>query len=324
MKREDGQLRARCARASAGVLIAIANASELTSADWYPRLLEVARVTEGDHPVAPGLFAAYHDLIALISAEQFDDAQAVLEEIACGAWRASSLSVRDFSGENFSSRTLERYRRYLSVDPTTPLNLKAPGNGTGTAMRQRLLRALHLLNITHVDLAAEVRQIVSEIVLAVDSGNTGDQSDFSGASSFALWGAIFFNTDEHDDAAEIAQALAHEAGHLLLFAEAVDGPLVENPESERFSSPLRHDPRPMDGIFHATFVTARMHLAAKAIYERGGLSDPDKERLRQAIFTHETNFDGGVETIRQNAALTKLGHETLAGAEEYMAAARIQ
>ncbi len=60
-----------------------------------------------------------------------------------------------------------------------------------------------------------------------------------------------------------------------------------------------------------------MHLAARAIYERGGLSDTDKERLRQAIFTHEMNFDGGVETLRQHAALTKLGYETLSGAEGF-------
>ncbi len=305
-------------------LIAIAKASELTSADWYPRLLEIARIAEGDHPVAPGLFAAYHDLIALISAERFDEAQAVLEEIACGGWRASPLSVRDFSDENFSSRTLERYRRYLSVDPTTPLNLRAPGNGPGTAMRKRLLRALHLLNVLMPISRRKSAKSFPRSYLRSIVVNTADQSDFSGASSFALWGAIFLNTDEHDDAAEIAQALAHEAGHLLLFAEAVDGPLVENPESERFSSPLRHDPRPMDGIFHATFVTARMHLAARAIYERGGLSDTDKERLRQAIFTHEMNFDGGVETLRQHAALTKLGYETLSGAEEYMATAKIQ
>jgi hypothetical protein len=304
-------------------VIDIAVAAELTSADWYPGLLELGQISQGNEPVAPGLFAAYQDLIALISTQRLDEAQAVMEEMAVGDWRATSLALRDFGDEGFSARTLERYRRYLSVDPTTPLNLRAPEKGSGVAMRKRVRKALDFLATTHPDLAAEVKQIISEIVLAVDNGTIEDQSDFSGASSFALWGAVFFNVDEHDDAAEIAQALAHEAAHLLLFARAVNGPLVENPESERFSSPLRRDPRPMDGIFHATFVTARMHLAARCIYERGNLPDRKKKRLRQAILTHEANFDGGADTIRRSAKLTKLGREVLSGAEEYMAAARI-
>jgi HEXXH motif-containing protein len=304
-------------------VVAIANASELSSADWFGGLLEVGRISEGQEPVAPGLFAAYQDLVALISSRRLDEALAVMEEIATGDWQARSLTVRDFGDGSFSSRALERYRRYLSVDPTTPLNLRAPGKGSGAAMRQLLRKALDLLERAHPELFAEVSQIVSEIVLAIDAGRTEDQSDFSGASSFALWGAVFFNAEEHDDAAEIAQALAHEAGHLLLFAKAVDGPLVENPESERFSSPLRSDPRPMDGIFHATFVTARMHLAARSIYDRGGLPDRDRKRLHRAILTHEANFDGGVETIRQNARLTELGRDVLSGAEQYMATARI-
>ncbi len=53
-------------------------------------------------------------------------------------------------------------------------------------------------------------------------------------------------------------ALLHETAHQLLFGLSLDQPVVENDVEERYASPLRPDPRPMDGIFHATFVCARM------------------------------------------------------------------
>ena len=61
---------------------------------------------------------------------------------------------------------------------------------------------------------------------------------------------------------DMVQALAHESAHLLLFGMCADGPLLENANDDhRYSSPLRTDSRPMDGIVHATFVTARMCCA---------------------------------------------------------------
>jgi HEXXH motif-containing protein len=310
-------MRSRLARS----LIGLATASELMSAEWYPLLLDVTSAAEGDTPVLPGLFAAYHDLISLIRVERFDEAETVLEEIARGVWQTTPLTVRDLNPESFPGHTYERYHKYLAVDPTTPLSMTAPDEASSATMRQRVSVALDLLAMAHPDLAAEVRQIVSEIVLARTDGSNKEQ-DFAGASSFAVWGAIFLNTDEHDDVAELTQALAHEAAHLLLFAEAIDGPLVENPESERFLSPLRSDPRPMDGIFHATFVTARMHLAARALEQSGSLATLERARLRNVLLAHQSNFDGGIATIRQNATLTKLGNDLLSGAEEYMASAR--
>jgi hypothetical protein len=50
----------------------------------------------------------------------------------------------------------------------------------------------------------------------------------------------------------MVQMLAHESSHNLLFGFSADESLVENSPEELFPSPLRMDPRPMDGICHAT------------------------------------------------------------------------
>ena len=55
------------------------------------------------------------------------------------------------------------------------------------------------------------------------------------------------------------QRIAHEATHNLLFGLCADGPLADNDDGERHASPLRPDARPIDGVLHATCVSARVH-----------------------------------------------------------------
>jgi HEXXH motif-containing protein len=63
--------------------------------------------------------------------------------------------------------------------------------------------------------------------------------------------------------------LTHEAAHSLLLGYTLGAPLVESDPAERFSSPLREDLRPMDGIVHATYVLARMHyIIASSVCSR--------------------------------------------------------
>ncbi len=119
-------------------------------------------------------------------------------------------------------------------------------------------------------LAAEIRTLLREIVLAAGSEDPKAMT-FDGASAFMLWGAIIINANRRDGAVGMVQMLAHESAHNLLFGFSADGPLVENSAEELYSSPLRVDPRPMDGIYHATFVTARMHRAIKQLLDSGVL-----------------------------------------------------
>ena len=94
-----------------------------------------------------------------------------------------------------------------------------------------------------------------------------------GASSFSLWGALALNSEAHPDWWQYIPRLIHEYSHNLLFGIARNEPLVFNDPEERYESPLRQDLRPMDGIYHALFVSAREALAMRAI-----LSHPDEKK----------------------------------------------
>jgi HEXXH motif-containing protein len=106
-------------------------------------------------------------------------------------------------------------------------------------------------------LSEEIRALVSEIVLASGSMDKNSMT-FDGASSFMLWGGILLNAERKGGALEMAQMLAHESSHGLLYGMAVEEPLVLNGDEERYPAPLRKDSRPMEGIYHATYVSARM------------------------------------------------------------------
>ena len=126
--------------------------------------------------------------------------------------------------------------------------------------------AIALLDAAAPELAAVgLRTLVHEVVVV---GREGDS--YFGASSFQLWGALFVKLTFQASRVEIAQALAHECAHALLFGFSMGMPLVENEAEELYPSPLRRqDPRPMDGVVHATYVIARMHYTMERLLELG-------------------------------------------------------
>jgi HEXXH motif-containing protein len=134
-----------------------------------------------------------------------------------------------------------------------------------------------------------------------------------------LWGALFLNPARPKSDIELIESLAHESAHSLLFGFAIDDALVENPDDERFESPLRDDPRPMDGIFHATFVSARMHYAMATMAASGLLSEEEAALARAAMERDRRAFYDGLATVDAKGRLTRRGKGLIAGARDYMA-----
>ena len=149
-------------------------------------------------------------------------------------------------------------------------------------------------------------------------GEFGENLVFHGISSFYLWGTVLLNAESHKTTLDVVQTLAHETSHMHLFAVALDSPLVENPETERYHSPLRMDPRPMDGIYHATYVAARMHYAVSRLLTSDALSAAQREDAVKAVASHVASFAEGYDVVRSHGRLTELGESLLARAHAYM------
>ena len=135
-----------------------------------------------------------------------------------------------------------------------------------------------------------------------------------------LWGAILLNVEQHGTVLDMIAGLVHEAAHQLLFGLSVDEPLVENAMHERYASPLRTDLRPMDGIFHATFVCARMHYG----YSRLRLcastrfNEIELALIERRLGEYRKQFFQGLATVEQFGRMTVNGNRILNAAADYM------
>ncbi len=165
---------------------------------------------------------------------------------------------------------------------------------------------------------AEFESLVKTIVLATAKANK-----FGGASAFSAWGSILINPANCVSPLSTALTIVHESSHLKLFYPYLDDEIVLNDPSQRFASPLRREPRPMNGIYHAAFVLARM-IAFLADVKRidlgedifGGtpISEIDAE-LDRSIAA----FDAANEIIKAQGELTALGREIIGEAADVVA-----
>ena len=284
-------------------------------------------------------FTAYFDLIALDGDSSGRvgeaDAHAVVARARSSLRSPDSLAgapdaaaplpgrpcIVTLDEAHFSREERAALSRWWDMEPDNALHLAAVTPAELAAARQLIGRAMDELQQAAPDLYAEVLIITREIVVAQPGQSR--RLDFGAVSSFAAWGAIGINHRAHSHWADCLRTVVHESAHLLLFAIARDQPLVYNDATERQSSPLRDDARPVDGIFHAAFVSAREALALDACLQRleaaPATADPALagylEQLRSLSVLAFVECDA---QLREHAQLSPLGKEILSETRSYI------
>ncbi len=263
------------------------------------------------------VFGAYYDLVLAASEDDREAAATLAAEIACATPLEGEVRVVELDDPS-AGLSWGRFRRLMDTDPETPLALYPPRPDVAAECRRRVAEAFELLDRGFPAMAAEIRGLIGELVLAAGDDNPKALT-FDGASCFMLWGAVLLNVKGQSTVLDTAQALAHESGHNLLFGFCTHGWLVENEDEERFASPLRADPRPMDGIVHATYVTARMHQTVSRLLQARVLDPAQTEAALKDQAAHAAGFHSGDEVIRRSGRLTSLGASVMDSARSYMA-----
>ncbi len=214
--------------------------------------------------------------------------------------------------------------RWFDMEPDNAMALEALDDAELQAASRQLSKALDVLRTTAPDFFGEFQAITTEIVFA--KPGPAAKLSFGGASSFALWGGMALNMEAHPDWWLYLPRIVHEYSHNLLFGIARDEPLVLNPHEERRRSPLRSDPRPIDGIFHAGFVSAREATAMQQIIDGLGDGDaPDAQGLRaycsRTRDESARSFADCLVVLREHARFSGLGARILDDTEAWMASA---
>ena len=274
----------------------------------------VARVRAG--PVAPLVFGAYTELVEAIFADDIDAALTIADELCMpGFGSVGALRIVTLDDAQLGAGQTARYRRLVDDDQDVGKALRTLDGPEFALASQRMRDAIALLDTGAPELAGELRTLVHEIVVVDKPG------DYPfGASSFQLWGALFIRPKPSAGRVEIAEQLAHECAHALLFGFGMGKPLVENEPQELYSSPLRPDPRPMDGVVHATYVIARMHYTVTRLLESGLLTQEEAHDARRRIRSNAQGYAEGVAVVDSDARWNPPGEAALASAKAYMTA----
>jgi hypothetical protein len=271
-------------------------------------------------PVRPTLFALNSDLVEAIFLDDTPAFQSAMTAISEFEAEASDYirGITLADGDLGPGMAL-RFRHHLDDDPTTPLSVGPISREELRIASDCLTATWNLLDVAAPELSREIRALVRDVIFVASEPGAGGLV-FHGASTFYLWGSLFLNARINPDRVSMAEALAHEAAHSLLFGYSFGAPLVDNDVSERFASPLREDPRPMDGIVHATYVLARMHYCIERLLASQALNADERDRLEAAKLRRRSDYLQGLDIVSTHAQFTPIGRALFKGAQTYMAA----
>lgn len=270
------------------------------------------------HRFPPSTFALYYELVPALLAGDGDSTIALLDALARQRPIDAPLAVYALDDRRLAGRR-ERYVRFMNSEEASELEFLPPAPAQVQAFLHQFERARGLLEQAIPELLAEMRAIISEIILV--TGSKSGKAVFDGGSCYRLWGALFLNAERHQTRVELAEVLAHESGHSVLFGLSTEEAHVLNADDERFPSPLRADGRPMDGVFHATYVSARMHWTMSRLIASGLLAKEERALAVEARDEDRRAFESGYRTVAAHGRLTKTGQQAIDAAHAYMSAA---
>lgn len=268
------------------------------------------------HKVYPGLFGRYFDLVLNLTEANTSAATIFLQEIIELADKIPSQETLCYRPEELGN-DYERYARLVDIGSENPGFMTTPDDESWTNFQKLMPQATQLIEQADLGLLEEMDGMVTQVVAAAPLAKP-DARLFGAASCMMLWGVILVNVQKHKTAVKLAEGLVHETTHHLLFALSKDEPLVVNAVNDSFNSPLRIDARPMDGIYHATFVLARLIYFYDRLLNLNIFDENQSKELVDTRDDFKIRFNHGLNVVHKQADLTPLGKDLIASAEAYV------
>ena len=258
----------------------------------------------------PGIFARYYDLISAVTSNEIAEANVLLQEIVVLAeGPAASFTIVPYARQTLGP-DYERFPRLIFAEYSQTNPMQSPSDLQSAGHTQMLEEAIEIISQVDPVVHSEVKALLHRVYLATANKNPSAKR-FGGVTSFLVWGGSFINIDFYRTRWDAVQFLVHEITHGLLFGLSFDEPLVQNAPDESYRSPLRADPRPMDGVFHATLVCGRLADFNQAWLDSGLVKGADGESSRKAVADNLRSFRDGVEVINKHGRLSAQGRQLI-------------
>ncbi len=268
------------------------------------------------HRVEPGVFALYYDLVFALQARALTAAGALWSELLGRTGVEPAPRLLRFGPRDLGADS-QRLSRLLTIGSARPPDFCDPADDDWGRFVETVPAALALLEQAAPAWVEELRRMVVWTLAAVP-GAGPDAALYSGGSSVMAWGALMVNVRGAPGRVRVLDVITHEETHLLLLGAARAEPLVTNPVEERFRTELRPTPRPMNALYHSTYVSGRSLWLCRALQDRcaADLSPAELEQVESSAEVQRGRFEQGLDLIRRDARLTPLGHRLIEEAAE--------
>ena len=276
--------------------------------DWRPHDEHALLGALRSPAVSPAVFGLYTELVEALLAEETHAAQRLLDMLLQPA-------LRDWSGSRVVTLEESRlgpqipalYVRMVDDDADNPIRLAAVDAAELARCTMLHDETSILLERAAPELFSEIAILAPEIVMAGEASAGDGPGAFGGASCFYLWGTVILNSARQQTRPQMAEALAHEAGHGYLLGSTLGAPMVLNDPAERHASPLRADARPMEGLVHASFVLARMMWCQDRLLRSRLLVADERAETMRAWIANLERFQRSRMLIESRARFTPDG-----------------
>ncbi len=276
------------------------------------------RTTTGER-LPPVLFGHYFRLVEVIENGSLDQVQQAVDTLLSHASVADvmPMRVRPLTRQEFTAEEEVDLRREFVSDSLRDEQIRHLDANGLTSTLEQFDRSLTILRTHAPQTYGEIDALVCEFVPAL--GHPWEGMEFDGCSSLERWGTVLINAKLPRTDLQLCEAITHESAHNALFAMAPVNFHVENDPDELYKSPLRLDPRPVNGIYHATFVLARMCFAMREVAASATAGVALQEEARKLAKESARLFADGYEVLDQHARYTAEGRHIMADAAQYMA-----
>jgi hypothetical protein len=250
----------------------------------------------------PGVFARYYDLVSLLMANRLASASSMLDDLLDRATRPVQFEILPYDKQRLGP-DYDRFPQLLFAEFSHVNPMDQPAAPRAVEAISAVQDAIQIISQVDPAICREIESLLVRIYLAQTSA-APNAKRFAGATSFLIWGASFANIDVYRTRWQAAQFLVHEVTHALLLGLNCDDPLIRNSPAESYNSPLRTDPRPMDGIFHATLVCARLAAFNRSWLHEGLLEGSDRAASEAAYVDNKSRFIEGLAVIDRHGKLS--------------------
>jgi HEXXH motif-containing protein len=264
-------------------------------------------------PVSPWSFAHYAATVRAVS--RGDSAEEQARMMAEAIQGPMPTRILPFGNATLPDESWEVTRDVFDTDQGRPFTPVTPAAEDIDATSRELNAALELLERADGEAFRELDGLIAVTILGARP--EGSDTGFDGASTFFLWGAPVINAGLRRTPAQLIDLLVHEASHLILLGVAAGAPLSRNDPRSLYASPLRVDPRPIDGILHAAYVCTRVHLVLTRALAANSLDADARRDLEDRRTFNGTAAVESLAVVKDHLEPTELGAETVRLLDQY-------